>query len=747
MVLQVIAGILLTVFIGGILFFLFNQSLYLAESSLTASYPTEMADPGVAALSNAWNFLPGFILLVIIIAAASEGTRRRLFSLSLIGMLILGGLGPFAAPVAYADGSVTAQEVMISWRYASNLGMATTAGSGSTLEDSTWMNVFNVTGTAIDVDYDSLRIYSMYGYIHSDDSDDREVRAYAYEWLSDTNAGAQLGESIEAWPESPAGSYSWKGGGLTTELDVGSARIFFYGLYAVAEGGSYTLAHPSAGGRYVFRAAIADDPFTESSSGADAYSIVFRVRGYENKSSTYNLYVGDADNYTARYDMNYTAPVGAALRQMQITLPVGEYLVNITRSNGGAWDEVLSSSDYSESVFNGTHNVITLPEATIGLYGWDYRVYSSSHAYLYTFTGLFYENGTNAGGVNITTTFTTGEEIFEVNNSASPVTRGWDSEVVSFSWALVGGGTRVYHPRDNSEEIMLFTPEDSYSTYEIDLIDYTSKVGPSNTYLDAIRYVNGSQHIIERKRVQNVLTDVALLMVIGKAYSFRVLFYDDTQLSFAYFVPGLDQNPILLLQATFFSDQIHASQQDILFEVSRSPGGTTIQGEYLDEGNLTTYVIFEVQYYNYTVAYDSDAADSSDVLFQWNGANNVTNYRVMMRSMTPSSYHGNVTYYFNLPGLTTGVSYPIDLSLMGNLTDTEGQVLNITPYFFAFINLALAFSFSWVNIVAGGFITVLMAALQLRMGWMDWSSSLLTAAMCFVLMLGIVVAKWRMKGR
>lgn len=752
---QVIAGILLAVFVGGLLYFIFNQGLYQTFTALSSAYPTEMADPGITALSTAWLWVPGLILVVIVIASASEGQKRRLFSLALIAALLLSSLAGGPVPIALADGSTPAQLVFIEWYEDTWTGQGTATSAENNIEFdtlATYMPEFNF--STLPVDY--VNVTAMRAWIEWDGTNDAFDRDWTYSvWDYDGAVDAGSRRHNETWTKTNLDGSplvrAWNTRTLSSPWNL-TAGGYFFG--AAAEDGAGIVRLEGTTGGAASSSRVYDtntygaDPFVEANTYAtEEASIQLRYLGFNETTTTLNQYYGNSTLYVARYDVNYSAPAGVTLRQLQFTIPSDETLINITASNGGLYDTALPSTAYSVGSYNGTHSLITLGDATISANGWDYRVFAASDPYTYAFTGAFYENGTLYGPINVTATFEdSGNDMtFEVNTTSQLY--GWQGRPQAFTWALPGGGTRIHNPRDTFEDITVFVPESTYSDYEVDIIDWTSKVGESNTFLDALRYVNSTRYVIERHLVQNTLLDVAMLLVVGKSYSFRAVLYDDSTLMYSYFIPGLDQNPIFPLRTTHFSDMIHASQEDILFEVSRSPNGTLIQGEYFDEGGLTSYVLFQVELYDYTVEYDSSVADSSDVLFQWNGAGNETDYRVMMTCVTPSSYHGNVTYYYNLPGITEGVSYPFNLTLLGTLSDTQGNPVETEPLFFVFMNLALAFSFSWVNIVAGAFITVLISAIELRMGWMSWDPALLTAAMCFTIMLGIVVAKWRMKGK
>jgi hypothetical protein len=628
-------------------------------------------------------------------------------------------------PTARADGAIPAEDVWVEWTLSTNLGMTTTNGSGYNLEDDSWLNVFNVTGSPVDVNYTNLIIYYMQGYIHSDDNDNREVRAYAYNWTANNDAGEQYGESVETWPEAPAGAYSWKGGTLTTPISVGDVRIFFYGLWADSEGGSYTLAQPTSGGYYIFRNTVPDDPFTEGASGSNALSIRFRARGEFTTTTDYNLYVGNGTHYTARRDINYTFPAGAVNEEITMSFNTSEAIQNVTRYNGGAWGQTLDPTEYSTGTLNGTHNVLTIPEATINSYGGLYRVYTNSYSYYYEVGGAFYENGTSYGAVNITAETTGGTVTYEVDGTTGI---GSNDEIISFQWD-VGDAYRFIYPRAAHENFNIFFPDDNYATYEFELRDFTGELytGPTS-YIESYRYVNGSEAMIERILIQDVVNEIPLTLVQYQTYTLTVILPDGSSVEFGLFVAGALANPVLALTEISFSSRAQITYQYVTVESTRVTS-TQITVNYNDTLTDTDEVTILIEYRNGTDIY-TDTSFEDSVQWNWASADQYTDY-VINVEITHGIF-GEMSYREII-----GVSRPFNpfpsLEAIGTFGPIEpGNLLSI------FIVAVCALAFSYLSAEVGGFVAVAVAGILRYWGVNDFDYTTLAIAGSIVIMYALM---------
>jgi hypothetical protein len=93
-------------------------------------------------------------------------------------------------------------------------------------------------------------------------------------------------------------------------------------------------------------------------------------------TTTYAYYwVSSSTNVTWRWDFSYSFPSGVINRQLSVTFPKGNTIINVTAVSTGT---ALTTSQFSVSTYNATHYLLTIPEATISSYGSSYKLFTSS---------------------------------------------------------------------------------------------------------------------------------------------------------------------------------------------------------------------------------------------------------------------------------------------------------------------------------------------------------------------------------
>lgn len=559
----------------------------------------------------------------------------------------------------------------------------------------------------------------------------------AYEFVSVTNAGDLWGQADGTVSQYSVWNYFHPDDPIS--LPSGEDPQYWVTIWMGSELGSFLVREDTnIDGETLDKSLTYTGTYPDPLSGeATGGNSDFWVRGFitaftENTTS-HNYYYGNAENYTARRDVIVDMPPsGVSNREIRYLYPATESLLNITYENGGGWDAALTGAEYSEAEFNATHQELTIPDASIGSYGYSFRSFTTSKAAVFTLTGPLYENGTAYGSYITVTAHLSGETSQEFNVSGTPVVKGWDTMVLLFSWGMPGGGTRLFYPMASGESIVVYLPEGDYAVYSFDIKDYSQKVGTQNSWLEVHRFISGSDEIIERHLIQNVLTDVPAFLVIDQAYLLRAILSDDSIQSFGFFVAGAETEPILIIQLVTFSDQVHNSQAYVLFEASRSEDGVTIQGEFTNDGNNTSYLIFEVRYLNDSVVYDDDLVDTNTALFQWTQANNVTDYYVWMRCTTPSTYVGNVTYIRALPR----VAQALTGWNMSTVSSTDRSEMIPIGILLGAASLAGA-----AHVIPGLLVTIILAATFNRWGWITLPDSLIVGAICFMIIFALARLK------
>ena len=661
------------------------------------------------------------------------GTRKVLYAI-LAAVLILtlfqAAIFVNIKMVYGADGSVAAQEVYIEWYQPTWTGQGASTSAEYSIEDNnaaTYMPEFNF--TTLNVDY--VNITQMRGYIEWQDTLEAFSRDWwfsVYEYTTDIDAGALVDYETFEMPNLDGSPLvrQWNTRTLSSQWKL-TAGAYFFAIETEAQAGSVRLQGTTAGhtdsGRIVDRFdPPLNDPFDEDVSTAnEEHSIQIKYWGYNDTLTTTNEYSGNATHYVARRDLNYSFPTGATSERIRITLPNAESLTNITKSGGGA----LTSSEYSTAALNATHIMITIPEDTINLYGGEYYVYSSSYVNLYTFHGLYYENGTFAENTQVTGYYPTGSTTsFWVNGtllygSATPLNKiTWETaqEVRSIDFYETVG---TYY---------LFTPEDTYGVYQFDIRDYSGRIARGNNYLESYRAVNGTWRLVERREFIGVFNAIPLVLTAYKIYELKVRFSDGSVFDYGYYYPDLDLSPLIAITQIAFSDQAHTTYEYITAEATR-PNATHILVNYMDEtpGYDTAELNLTVSYRNGTTVYTSVVAGSDTVSFNWYGANNETDYVAKLEVI--HQLHNNIQQTWILDYSRTFQVFP-DISDLG-----FGSV-NLLPIA---IGLVVAATCSFKSAALAPFMFMVVLSLFSVVGGANYTEVQLAVGWSFAIIVGLAI--------
>ena len=563
-------------------------------------------------------------------------------------------------PMAKADGSVDAQDIWVKCdddAYPEGFG-SSDDGVGSTFED--------VIKGSIIVHSDLMGLESTWDfnvsqlnfYIDVNEATHLSTAA-VYQFISSDDAGALWGQSVERslsgtgwtefYPANPIAIPSGQAPKYWSVINANQLTGYIQLRYDSNIGSGEALGKTQTYGTY-------PDPMTgESRTTSYDYWIRGYVTAFTTQKTVFNQYY-DVGNITeARRDIDITFPSGISNREIKMSLPKNEKLLNITYNDGGEWNASLSSSDYTlDKYYNETHMLITIPEVTIASYGEDFRVFSETYDYVFTMKGLFLENGTFDGAVTVTAHYLSDSEEREVDGE---IELGYDEKPIQFTWDLSGGGTRRIYTYEGSYDIYLFTPEDDYSSYSFYIKDYSGSIGSGDTYLESLRVVNGTERVVERVLIWDTVNAVPLTLTIGQIYILQARLYDDSIYRFGYFTPGSDPTPTLTISGIPFSDQAHYVGEHISVEAAR-PNATHIQTAYENLLEDTTDLLIEICYMNGTQIWN-DTTLNDDIIFNWYGADNETDYLVNFEAY--SEFYGNISYSKALAGEKPDITDPPDL--------------------------------------------------------------------------------------
>ena len=661
-----------------------------------------------------------------------ESKQKRALAILILLLLQLAIVwDPTLLPPAHADGSVDAQPVWAICKYSKFPDDYTGDTDGYNAEGYYRGSEINVTAEFA-ADGWQLEVYQTTAYIQKTDPENGDGVMGVYKRTGPGLLSTLFGQSDD--------ESLWDDGFHTYTFDFNPDAKIDYGDYIFGIGVMAESVSGTVNVRYNVGVDVKgthdgsqvwpdlDDPMTGESGVVRAFRVKAKLDANVTLSTSANNYSGSAENFTARRDITVNYPNGATSRGMSFLFPSAETLMNITYENEGGWDAALSGGEYTEEVHNSTHQIISIGDSSISSYGESFRLFTGSKAYIFTLSGPLYENSTAYGSYITVTAHLSGDTSQEFNVSGSPVIKGWDTQVLLFTWAMPGGGTRLFYPMASGESISVYLPEDDYGIYSFDIKDYSQKVGTQNSWLEVHRFISGSDELIERHLIQNVLTDVPAFLVIDQAYLLRAILSDDSVQSFGFFVAGMETEPILIIQLVTFSDQVQNSQAYVMFEATRSEDGETIQGEFENVGNNTSYLIFQVRLLDDTLIYDDDLVDTNEALFQWTLADNETDYYVWMRCVTPPTYVSNVTYVKALPRV------PQALEGWNMSTISSSSRSDFIPFC---ILLGAASLAGAAYLVPGLIITVILATTFTRWGWLSINGSLIGGAICFIIILAL----------
>jgi len=450
--------------------------------------------------------------------------------------------------------------------------------------------------------------------------------------------------------------------------------------------------------------------------------------------------VSPADSYTAAgtvmFDWNFTDPDSNDSQSA--------YAFQLSR-NISFTDLVININKTSSTVTNVN---ITLPSQE-GTYYWRVKVWdnhdlssgwSSNRSIIVSITSsydiyaAYYEDdGSFQGNSSVTVVHINGEETtYTVHQNQS---FNFSDQILCFRWNITDGNERVIYVVDTYENLTLFIPEGTYSIYYFTIQDYIGLLQTGDAYLESYRFVNGSvqqSKLIERKLVQDYVSEVPLIMNVGSTYLLK-LRVGSTVYSFGYFTAGSDTTQTLPVQDISFTSRVEIAYRYVRVEASRN--NTEITVNYQDTLENTTSVSLEIQYRNGSVAY-SDSSTGYLVQFYWGNADSETDYIVYVTVNHASL--GTLNYKQVLP-YSPSVSPPFDLSPLGTFPITNNQVVPLV------IILFVAGVFSTLTAPLGIFLTVLTAVVLRYIGWLNLSWTILSFAMSLAVIYAIAVLKRRMR--
>ena len=454
---------------------------------------------------------------------------------------------------------------------------------------------------------------------------------------------------------------------------------------------------------------ISDNPLTETSReysavpGASIYHISFDGYGYYNKSTTHNQYYGNATDYIARRDTNFTFPAGTGGQYLTFVYPHTESYLNITYPTGGVYNQSMPAAELEFGDYNNTHRYVRLDNTDITNYGSYLRLFTESYDYQYTFSTPIYENGTTyPNNVIVTAHHATGN--VELNVTSSGYVYGTDEEPETFSWDI-GGGYARYVFVFEEETITVTIPEDTFYVYSFTIKDHTGKTGLGECFLEAYRAINGTETLIERMKIY-LGNPVPLNLVYGRTYHLRVLFADGSRYNWGYFLAGGVDEINLILKAVTFTDQAQILYNHIHVEATRT--ATVVTVNYLDDRDNTIWANTTIRIRNGAVVLFA-ARNNNSYIVNWGGADADTGYMV-----TVTGLHTDYGTWGRSFILDPGETFPDPPSLVGIYGDVDSNFIAWVITMISLLTFSVAFR------ARGLVATMFIASILNYIGWASW---------------------------
>lgn len=443
-------------------------------------------------------------------------------------------------------------------------------------------------------------------------------------------------------------------------------------------------------------------------------------------------------------EVSINFPATAAWRDLPFTDPVSlaastEYVL-VLWCDQGAYQEFLAhdAGDTDQGHGQGLGYTGTFPDPMVAAHdNYKYSIYATyytttdqstfdsregthppelviSYTYeeTYTIKQGRYENNTLVTSMEATAHYSAAESsTFTITGD---MTMRFAGDVLFFAWLVSGNTYRIYYPAENGETITFFEPDADWAVYEFTLQDYAGAT-QENSYITSYHIIGGQLQPIERRNAHEVINTIPLVLVVGGSYKI-VLTCGSMEYIFGWFLASSDLTAELTLKTIDFPTNLKLAYKYILADAARSENNTVITVNYQDTLEQTQNVTLYMLYPNGTVAYGPDTSEQSTVQWNWNQADNMTDYTALLNinheELGALSWKKTVPYII-------GVSSPFDLSPLGTFPGSlSTQLVSVI------IILCTASVFSVLTVPLGLAAMIWTAALLRYLGWITFTGSL-----------------------
>ena len=325
--------------------------------------------------------------------------------------------------------------------------------------------------------------------------------------------------------------------------------------------------------------------------------------------------------------------------------------------------------------------------------------------YNINFTGLYYENGTRTGNIDITASIIAGNEVHNITGDTELY---FPDLPTAFLWDIGGGSTRFIYGVGN-ESLTATYPEPTEYTYSFTIKDLTGNVG-TDSFLEAYKIINGTETLITRMPIEQP-NAVPMSLIFGTTYRMKIRFGDGSSYDWGFLIPGSDTTITLLLRVVEFSDGAQILYNHIFVDATRDAGVITV--DYLDDRNNTIWANVSIRIRNGAVV-QTYSRNNESYTINYAGFNDSLGYIV-----TVTGQHSDFGVWGRTFILDQSFTFPDAPDFSGIFGDA---ISNFIPFLLVCVTILIfPVSMQPIGLLGGG----VMASMLSFFGWADWTFNLL----------------------
>jgi len=373
-------------------------------------------------------------------------------------------------------------------------------------------------------------------------------------------------------------------------------------------------------------------------------------------------------------------------------------------------------------VGGGTETQLHSSETATPAYKPSLTLHYSYAGVTYTFTSHLEDGSTNYPET-VTVSSSDGVSVIVLT---APETYGFTVRPTTLSWDIAAGVYRRITPLASTGTIDLLTPEGTYSTFTVNIRDYTGITQAEQTYLETYRIVSGVQSLVECVPITNTINGIPVTLAVNRMYDLTAD-TSTTDYTYAFYATTSTPSPIVMLDTLTFSEVFQYNTRYIHVEATR-PTYTSLHVDYDDDLADTTLV--QIRVLNPAGALIQSHNETADT-FAWTSAPVTSGIQYRVLIWITHGDLGNLIYSKTFSGLFTYADPP-DLTGLG----TFGTI-DMSQVFGSVIIVIFAGLFSARNAVAGAILTCMLSALLVLVGWVSISSGVIVLALSVAVFYGL----------